>query len=310
MGKGIAFDFISLMATSLIFGMVSSIIPPASTVAAGLSLSENRKGLAQGILMTTAGAGMVIATSISATILSPLLGGWKNVMFFYGVINIIISGLWLFTIKQTESNTTAVNTSLSAFLKPLLQIIRIKAVWLIGMVGFFYMAGVISMVGFLPLYLRGIGWMAAAADGALATFMAFGTIGAIPLTLLSDKIGRRKIFLLAAFLSAIVCMGFLTVVHNQIVWGLIIFAGVFNSMMPALLGTICFEEKTVEPQVIGMAISFTITLSHLGMIISAPIGNSLADIYYGLPFVFWAALVVLGLIFLAFLKETGWRANN
>lgn len=308
--RGFAFDFIALMATSIIFGMVSSIAPTASSVAAGSSLSENRKGLAQGILMTTAGTGMVITTSISATVLSPLLGGWRNVMFFYGVINIIISGLWLFTIKQIVSDTTAASTSLNDFLKPLLQIIRIKAVWLIGMVGFFYMASVQSMVGFLPLYLRGTGWTAASADVALATFMASGAIGAIPLALLSDKIGRRKIFLLAAFLSAIVCMGFLTVIHNQIIWGLIIFAGFFNSIVPALLNTICFEEKTVEPRILGMAISFNIALSHLGMAISAPIGNSLAYIYYGLPFVFWTVLAILGLIFLGLLKETGWCSSN
>jgi hypothetical protein len=42
----------------------------------------------------------------------------------------------------------------------------------------------------------------------------------------------------------------------------------------------------------------------VGNLFSPPIGNRLAEIFPGLPFVFWAALVALGLVSLAFAKPS------
>jgi hypothetical protein len=41
----------------------------------------------------------------------------------------------------------------------------------------------------------------------------------------------------------------------------------------------------------------------LGSLLSPPLGNSMADFNLALPFIFWAALALMGLLCLYFIKE-------
>ena len=56
------------------------------------------------------------------------------------------------------------------------------------------------MLGFLPLYLRDSGWEPAIADSTLASFHAASMLFAIPIVLLSDRVGSRRGVLMAAAL--------------------------------------------------------------------------------------------------------------
>lgn len=53
----------------------------------------------------------------------------------------------------------------------------------------------------------------------------------------------------------------------------------------------------------GTAIGLAISLLGLGNLISPPLGNSLADVAPGLPFIFWATLAVVGFFGLYLVKE-------
>jgi MFS family permease len=52
-------------------------------------------GTAQGIGAMGIGFGLMLGPLISATVLSPWLGGWRNVMYFYGGISVVMGILWL-----------------------------------------------------------------------------------------------------------------------------------------------------------------------------------------------------------------------
>ena len=78
-----------------------------------------------------------------------------------------------------------------------------------------YQSCVTGMQGFLPYYLENNGWAVISAGGALAAYTAAATIGVIPLSILSDRIGSRKIPLLAAFLAAIIGIGLLSVIITE-----------------------------------------------------------------------------------------------
>jgi MFS family permease len=142
--------------------------------------------------------------------------------------------------------------------------------------------------------------------------MAAGTIGVIPLTILSDRIGSRKIPLLATFLSAIVGVGLLSVIHNGILWVLVILAGTFSSMSSALFTTLCIETKGVGIAYSGTAVGLMLAIAFVGKSFAPPLGNSLANISSTIawPFIFWAALAAVGVIILGFVKETGWRKEG
>lgn len=308
--RGLSSGIVSLLAISFVWSILISANIPAINMAASLSFSKQRQGLSQGFVATGGGIGYVIGPMISATLLSPWLGGWRNVLFLYGGISIIFGLLWLLTVKEPERAKSPNSVVKISFRQAFSHLFRIKAVWFIGLIWMCYLGCVQAMIGFLPYYLRGNGWPAAAADGALATFSAVGTFFTIPLAILSDRIGSRKLGLYISFITAIIGVGLLSVIHNEIVWILVIVPGIFTHVIHALIVAMCLESKEIEPAYMGTAAGLVTSIAHIGWVTSPPIGNSLANISFGLPFVFWAAVGACGLVFIALVKETGWRAST
>ncbi len=299
----------SLMGTAFLWGLVSSISVPAITKGASISVSRQQQGMAQGLIGTGGGIGAIVGPLISATIVSPWLGGWRNVLFLYGAVSIIIGLLWLFTVREPERIKPVGSETRVPIRQAFSHLWHVKAIWMLGLTLFAQCGCNQGMIGFLPLYLRGNGWLAAA-DGTLALFGGIGMLSVIPLTLLSDRTGSRKLLLIIAYIVNVLTVGLLSVIHNEMAWLLIVMSGIFSSMTPSLITTMVIETKEVGSALSGTAVGLVIAISNIGWVVAPPIGNSLAGIYYGLPFVFWAVLALGGFVMTFFLKETEWRASK
>jgi len=306
--RGLSGSFISLATTMFLFGILNASIPINVHKVASIWFPGRHLGLANGILSLGMGLGLTAGAMISATILSPLLGGWRNVLLLYGAISIGISILWLLTrseLGQVESPSGYAGTVL--FRQALSRVVRIRGVWFLGLIMLGQVACTTGMIGYLPLYLRGIGWTAASADGALAASNSASMMVAIPMVLLSDKLGSRKTILLAAMLITASGVGLLSVVGGAMVWVSVIIASIARDGFMAVTITMITETEGVGAAYAGTALGLAMTLSRVGGIISPPVGNSLAGIKPGLPFIFWAALAAVALFGFHFLKETGRR---
>jgi MFS family permease len=308
--RGISADFISLMGTSFLWGLISSLGVPAISKGASVSVSRQRQGMAQGLISTGGGIGAVLGPLISATVISPWLGGWRNVLILYGVVSIVIGLLWFFTVREPERTNSMNSENKIPLRQAFSHLLHVKAIWMLGFTLFMQCGCNQGMSGFLPLYLRGNGWLAAAADGTLALFSGIGTIAVIPLTMLSDRIGSRKLLLYIAYIINMFAVGLLSVIHNELAWLLIALPGIFSSTIPSLITVMTIETKEVGSVYSGTALGLVIGIANIGWVISPPIGNSMAGISYGIPFVFWAALALGGFILTIFLKETGWRVRK
>lgn len=289
-----------------LFGILNASIPINVHKVASIWFPGRHLGLANGILSLGMGLGLTAGAMISATILSPLLGGWRNVLLLYGAISIGISILWLLTrseLGQVESPSGYAGTVL--FRQALSRVVRIRGVWFLGLIMLGQVACTTGMIGYLPLYLRGIGWTAASADGALAASNSASMMVAIPMVLLSDKLGSRKTILLAAMLITAIGVGLLSVVGGAMVWVSVIIASIARDGFMAVTITMIMETEGVGAAYAGTALGLAMTLSRVGGIISPPVGNSLAGINPGLPFIFWAALAAVALFGFHFLKDTG-----
>lgn len=306
--RGLSGSFISLATTMFLFGILNASIPINVHKVASIWFPGRHLGLANGILSLGMGLGLTAGAMISATILSPLLGGWRNVLLLYGAISIGISILWLLTrseLGQVESPSGYAGTVL--FRQALSRVVRIRGVWFLGLIMLGQMACTTGMIGYLPLYLRGIGWTAASADGALAASNSASMMLVIPMALLSDKLGSRKTILLAAMLITASGVGLLSVVGGAMVWVSVIIASIARDGFMAVTITMITETEGVGAAYAGTALGLAMTLSRVGGIISPPVGNSLAGINPGLPFIFWAALAAVALFGFHFLKDTGRR---
>ncbi len=298
--RSFAVDFITLAATVLIAGMILPAIPTNVHKTCAIWFSARRLGAANGVVSAGMALGFMIGALLSATVFSPLLGGWRNVIFFFAAIALVVGGFWAITRdgpngRRQPSNGVPLRAGL-------VHVAQTPNIWLVALTLFGISGCVQGTLGYLPLYLRGIGWAPATADAALSSFHASSLVFAIPFALLSDRLGRRRPLLIIASLMIAAGIGALAVVDGALVWPAVIFAGMVRDGFMAIIITVVMELRGIGPRYAATATGFIMANSYLANVLSPPLGNSLAAIDPGAPFLFWAALALLAVFALTRIK--------
>ena len=183
------------------------------------------------------------------------------------------------------------------------RVVRLRNVWLLGLVMLGVGGCIQGTLGYLPLYLREIGWPPAQADAALASFHAISLAAVFPLALLSDRLGSRKTFLVVAMMMFATGVGLLAVADGAIVWVAVLMAGAVRDGFMAIFMTMVTELDGVGVKYAGTAMGLTLTLSQAGNLIAPPLGNSLASHNLRLPFALWAAMALAGFAVFHLVRE-------
>ena len=305
--RGITGDFTSLVLVTFFLGLASWVIPANVFKTTASWFSGRQLVVANGVVSAGMGFGFAVGAMITATIMSPLLGGWENVMFLYGGISIIIGLLWLLTVRGAEQLGPAGSEGGVPLRQAISRVFPIKNIWLLGLTLFGYIGCTQGVIGYLPLYLRESGWAIASADGTLAAFNGVSALGAIPLALLADRLGLRKVVLFPVLLITVAGVALLPLVGDAMVWVLMIMLGVARDGFMAVCFTMSTETKGIGVLYAGTAVGLAQTILNLGSFIAPPLGNSLEQANSNFPFFLWAAFGLLALVTFCFVKETGWK---
>jgi hypothetical protein len=216
------------------------------------------------------------------------------VLYLFGAIGLALAIPWTLTRPAPAAAAAADAAALKSLRANLTGVARIRSVWFFGLAIFGFGGAVQGALGYLPLYLRGQGWAPASADGALAAFHTISMICVIPIALGSDRLGTRRGVLLAAALMVAVGLGLLSVASGPLVWAAVLMAGLVRDGFMAVFMTAILETGGVGPAYAGTAMGMVMIFSGLGNLAAPPLGNSLAGIAPGLPFLFWALLTLVG----------------
>jgi len=307
--RGLSVNFITMAATMFLFGLAAAATPSIVPKVTAEWFSGQRLGLANALLNVAWSIGAMGATMFSATVFSPLFGSWRPVLFLYGAPAVVLGILWLTTGKEPgriEQPDTIV--SQVPFRQAISHVVRIKEVWIIGLVTLTNWGASMGFIGYLPLYLRNIGWTPASADSAITLVNGMFAIGAIPMVLLAEKFKAIKGMSLFSICALAVTLALLPFLNGFGIWLIIIFGGLGRSGLGSLINVMLLETKGVGSTYGGTAIGLASTVSMVGAFLSPPLGNSLASINQGLPFIFWACLTAAGVPLLLLIKSKTDRA--
>jgi MFS transporter, NNP family, nitrate/nitrite transporter len=307
--RGISDSFFTLTVLVFINGLVRLIVPVNATKAVGMWFKGKHLGMAMGVTAMGVGLGLMLGPMISASVLSPWLGGWRNVMYLYGAVSALIGIIWLIFGKEApEADNAGVRAPAVHFKQAFSRLIRNKGMWLVGLTMMLRVACITGMAGYLPLYLRdNRGWANAAAGSTLAVYFAVSTACVIPLSLLSDRLGSRKAILFPGLLIPAVCVGLIPFVNDSAIWVLMVLAGICMDSFMAVTVTLLMETEGVGAAYAGTALGIVFTINQIAAAITPPIGNSLAGIDPTAAFLFWGTLPIIGIVTLFFATETGRR---
>jgi MFS family permease len=298
--RGLANNFTGLAAAVFLVGFLTPFVGMNVIKTCGIWFSSRQLALANGVLSMGMALGFVIGSLASATVMSPWLGGWRNVLFFYGAITAALSIPWFFTRPAPAlSGPRGTAASSGSLRQTLAHVVRIKNVWLLGLAILGIGGCIQGALGYIPLYLRGLGWSGISADGALASFHTISMLCVIPIALWSDRLGSRKKVMLGAAFMVTLGVGLLSVVNGVMVWVAVCLAGMVRDGFMAVFLTSITETEGIGPSYAGTAAGLVMVFSSLGSLLAPPLGNSLAVFGAGLPFLFWAGLTVLGMLALS-----------
>jgi MFS family permease len=309
--RGLSNSFFMLAATMFLNALIRLVIPVTITKTVGQWFKGPKMGTVMGIAAMGMGFGLMLGPLISATVVSPLIGGWRHVMYLYGAVSALFGIFWFLVRARPYAGSITTTTKGNLSLKQsFVKLIRLKSLWMMALTMLFRQGGIIGVTGYLALYLRNKGWTNAAADGTLSIFYVISTILVVPLSVLSDRLGSRKMVLFPALLITVISTALIPLVPDSLIWLMVALTGICMDGFLAILSTMVLETKNVGYENSGLALGIVYTISQFGSLASPPLGNSFASKGAGLPFFFWAGLAAAAFVIFFFVHETGRKKPN
>lgn len=302
--RAFAPSFFALAGISVLFGAAATTIPTNVHKSCGIWFSGRRLGMANGVVSTGMALGFTLGALLAASVLSPLLGGWRNLFLAYGVVALVFGGIWAVTRPgPVKLDAAATRMNQIPLRSGLAHVVRVRNIWLLGLTMLGIGGCVQGTLGYLPLYLQDVGWTPAAAGSALALFNGVSMVCTIPIAMLSDRIGSRRAVLMVAALMTTAGVGMLAFATGALVWFAVVVAGMVRDGFMAVLMTQIIELRGIGVLYAGVAAGTVMAFSSIAGVFSPALGNSLADYAPGLPFLFWAGLGLVGVLGLYLLRE-------
>jgi NNP family nitrate/nitrite transporter-like MFS transporter len=310
--RGFSNNFGFLVFTVILMGMFTPVVTMSGIKLSRLWFPPHQLGASGGILSMGMALGFFLSSMFSATLLSPWLGGWRNVFFFYGVLTAVLCIPWFLSpqspIEPARRSVEDGGTH-PGFFQSIAYIASKPNSWLFAVVAFALTGSVQAMLGYLPTYLKNSGWEAASADGALATFHLVSMLFVMPLAFLSDRFRSRKVITAAMMVMLIVGIGALGFVNGPWVWVAVIISGMVRDGFMAVYLAMVINAEGIGHEHVAIATGFNFIFSGLGNMLMPALGNNIAESNPGLAFAFWAACGVVGLIAILLVKERRTAVN-
>jgi predicted MFS family arabinose efflux permease len=297
-----AADFSGLLLTSLLYGFAQAIIPIMLFKVIRQWFPVEQLGMASGVISAGFASGLMLGPLLSTSVILPAFGGWRQVLVFYGVISIVFGLLWLalHPPEQKDSETQTPRLSLGQSLR---HVMRLRNVWILGISGLGIMACFQGFTGYLPTYLKAIGWAELDADRALSAFFVTSLTGVVPLSILSDRLHIRRGFLMIGALILGTGIGSLAFASSGLILIVVAATGLVFDAYMAIYNASVLEVDGVGYLYAGTALGFATMIRNLGGTLSPPLGNSLAIYGPSVPFLFWGGLGLFAAFMFAFVLK-------
>ena len=294
--RGLSNNYTMLMVTIFLLGLCLPLITISNVKNTRIWFEEKEVGLANGVVSLGMALGFFIGSNVSATYISPWVGSWRNVFFLYGLIALVMLIPWLISPSAPASSMTPLKSAQKFSLNQFKHVIKIRDLWLIGLALLAYNGGVQGLLGYLPLYLRNLGWHEISADSAASIFHLASMLCVIPMTYIADRLGTGKKMAIYAAALTTLGIGSLYFLDSGAIWAAIILAGLSRDGLMALLITLALKTKGVGTTYPGIATGFVIIFAGIGSMVSPPLGNQMADLTPSTPFLFWGVLCLVSVI--------------
>ncbi|MHA1964869.1 MAG: MFS transporter, partial [Candidatus Thorarchaeota archaeon] len=132
--RSFVFSFETLFLVVLLFGIGGPTISVGLAKVVASSFEGRERGIASGIYMTGAVVGSASALALTNSLILPIVGTWRNVFSFYGIIGFFIAFGWILLARESTTDPKQSYARLS-IRKMLRSLLGHKHVWMVAIIG-------------------------------------------------------------------------------------------------------------------------------------------------------------------------------
>jgi len=275
--RGLATSLPALTLFMFLCGAAIALVFPNLQRVSGVFFPRRQLGLATGVSVSGFAIGGVLTTALSATVVMPLTGSWRHVLFLYSLVCLVVGVVWLLVLRgrgTPQGESPGPETSRPGFANSIAAVFGSREAWLLaigelGLVGSF-----ISLNGYLPVYLESTGLAKSLADTMTSTLFIASIAGAIGIPALADRIGAGKVVMIVSAVIATAAIALFATSVPALYWALIPLVGATTQGIGTLALAHAMQIRRIGQTHAGTALGFIGGMANFGGFVMPAIGGN------------------------------------
>lgn len=269
-GRWLVPTYEGLLTASVLVGIGSGMVFPNIIKVLTQWFPPAELGLAQGVNLVGFNVGSALVGSISGGIVLRTVGEWERVFLSYGILAMVIGGLWLLFVRAPDSSdrlgsgmehvpTDDSNESMGELLH---NLFTLPDTYLLSGIALVTLYLIMGFLGIIPTWAEQVAFPVA--EVFVGTPLYAGAVGALLFPWLSDRVGRRPILYLTVVGNAIAVISCGYSSTLTVFVGAMVLGGMCGGGMYALLFTLPGELSSVGSARTGTMAGTMIAIGQLG----------------------------------------------
>jgi MFS family permease len=233
MASGLAGGFLGLILTRLAMGAAEGPTPILGIAMIMQASAPSRRGLNMGITsLSSSLIGWALAPLVLVSLATHL--GWRAAFFVTGIPGLMAALAVARFVREAPEVGTAETPAPALDKRSGLDVLRVRNVWLCGVISSLLVAGNTVAIVFTPVFLVGLRHLTPTDMGIVMSSFGFASMaGALVLPAVSDRLGRKPILIgFATLTAAMLCS--LYWAGTTAVLAVTMAAAGFGSLLPIL----------------------------------------------------------------------------
>jgi MFS family permease len=301
--RGTAGNATALILYMAVIGVGVAVMMPNFPKSLGSWFEPSELGLANGIAISAYGLAAAVGMGLSS-ILSPALGGWRNTLFLLSFV-VILAGIGWLLIFRDRRTSSGQEAGIHALMKSVKQVIRVRDVWILSAYSASLSFSLLAALSLLSLSLSERGNENA---GALVSiFMIMSLVFNILGGFFSDRLGRRKPFLIAGPFILGVCLILTGIAKGPALITALVFGGIGAGATTPIAMLIPVELEEIGPPLAATAYGIIMSMGSVGGVLGPIICGWIMDSSdaHWPGFLTIGTITVLAGLWICSIRETG-----